>query len=101
MAKSIFRSQRRLGYDSVPTFLNAAESHEDRIPLSSRSEDKAVEKSEMNVRCVELVEGYGEWHVRVIEEDHEHTRSFEIESFALAYAEGQRRRLALADFTRI
>ena len=61
----------------------------------------AVEKSALNVRCVELVDGYGEWHVRVIEEDQEHTCSFEIESFALAYAEGQRRRLALADFTRI
>ena len=55
----------------------------------------------MNVRCVELLEGCGEWHVGVTEEDHEHTRSFEIESFALAYAERQRRRLALADFTRI
>ncbi|TRC98473.1 hypothetical protein FJV76_13565 [Mesorhizobium sp. WSM4303] len=61
----------------------------------------AVEKTVLNVPCVELVDGYGEWHVRVVEEDHEHTRSFEIESFALAYAEGQRRRLALADFTRI
>ena len=43
-----------------------------------------MEKSEMSVRCVELVDGYGEWHVRVIEEDHEYTRSFEIESFAWA-----------------
>ena len=56
-----------------------------------------MEKSELNVRCVELVDGYGEWHVRVIEEDHEYTRSFEIESFAWAYAEGQRRRLFHTD----
>jgi len=51
--------------------------------------------------CVEVVEACGEWFVRVIEEDQELTRSFEIESFALAYAEGQRRRLGLADFTRL
>jgi len=51
--------------------------------------------------CVEVVEACGEWFVRVVEEDLELTRSFEIESFALAYAEGQRRRLGLAEFTRL
>jgi len=51
--------------------------------------------------CVEVVETCGEWHVRVVEEDQELIRSFEIESFALAFAEGQRRRLGLADFMRL
>ena len=51
--------------------------------------------------CVEVVEACGEWFVRVVEEDQELTRSFELEAFALVFAEGQRRRLGLADFTRV
>jgi len=51
--------------------------------------------------CVEVVEACGEWHVRVVEEDQELIRSFEIESFALAFAEGQRRRLGLDEIVRI
>ncbi|UVK36654.1 hypothetical protein LHFGNBLO_003602 [Mesorhizobium sp. AR10] len=50
---------------------------------------------------VEVVEAYGEWFVRVVEEEQELTRSFELESYALAFAEGQRLRLGLADFNRI
>lgn len=48
--------------------------------------------------AVEVVEACGEWFVRVVEDDQELTRSFELESFALAYAEAQRRRIGLADF---
>ena len=51
--------------------------------------------------CVEVVEACGKWFVRVVEEDQELTRSFELESYALAFAEGQRVRLGLADFKRI
>ena len=51
--------------------------------------------------CIEVVEACGEWFVRVVEEDEELTRLFELESFALAFAEGQRRRLGLANFTRL
>jgi hypothetical protein len=51
--------------------------------------------------CVEVVEACGEWFVRVVEEDQELTRSFEIESFALAFAEGQRRRLGLERIIRL
>ena len=51
--------------------------------------------------CVEVVEACGEWFVRVVDGDEELTRSFELESFALAYAEGQRLRLGLAEFTRL
>jgi hypothetical protein len=51
--------------------------------------------------CVEVLEACGEWFVRVVDGDEELTRSFELESFALAYAEGQRRRLGLADFDRL
>ena len=50
---------------------------------------------------IEVCEACGEWFVRVVEEDQELTRSFELEAFALVFAEGQRRRLGLADFTRI
>ncbi len=38
----------------------------------------------------EVVETCGEWFVRVVEEDQELTRSFEVQAFALAFAEGQR-----------
>ena len=38
---------------------------------------------------------------RMVEEDQEVTRSFELEAFALVFAEGQRRRLGLADFARV
>lgn len=48
---------------------------------------------------VEVVEACGEWFVRVVG-DEELTRSFELESFALAFAEGERRRLGLDKFVR-
>ncbi|KRB26837.1 MULTISPECIES: hypothetical protein [Mesorhizobium] len=51
--------------------------------------------------AVEVVEACGEWFVRVIEADQEITRSFELESFALAFAEGQRLRLGLDKVVRI
>ncbi|WP_095204953.1 hypothetical protein [Mesorhizobium carmichaelinearum] len=51
--------------------------------------------------CVEVMEACGEWFVRVVYGDEELTRSFELESFALAFAEGQRIRLGLADFDRL
>ncbi|AZO41536.1 hypothetical protein EJ076_10720 [Mesorhizobium sp. M7D.F.Ca.US.005.01.1.1] len=51
--------------------------------------------------CVEVIEACGEWFVRVVDDDQELTRSFDLESFALAYAEGQRIRLGLADFKRL
>ncbi|WP_245491487.1 MULTISPECIES: hypothetical protein [unclassified Mesorhizobium] len=51
--------------------------------------------------CVEVAEACGEWFVRTVEEDQEITRSFELESFALAFAEGQRIRLGLAEFKRL
>ena len=50
---------------------------------------------------VEVIEACGEWFVRVVDDDQELTRSFDLESFALAYAEGQRIRLRLADFKRL
>lgn len=51
--------------------------------------------------CVEVIEACGEWFVRVVEEHQELTRSFELESFALAFAEGQRIRLRLDKITRL
>ena len=55
-----------------------------------------------NVRpCVEVAEAYGEWFVRVVEEHQELTRSFELESSALAFAEGQRIRLRLEKIVRL
>ncbi|BCH12102.1 hypothetical protein MesoLj131c_63600 [Mesorhizobium sp. 131-3-5] len=51
--------------------------------------------------CVEVMEACGEWFVRVVDGEEELTRSFELESFALAFAEGQRIRLGLADFDRL
>jgi hypothetical protein len=51
--------------------------------------------------CVEVVEACGEWFVRVIENGHADTRSFELESYALAFAEGQRLRLHLDKIVRL
>lgn len=51
--------------------------------------------------CVEVVEACGEWFVLVVEEDQELTRSFDREWYALAFAESQRLRLGLAEFTRV
>jgi hypothetical protein len=42
-----------------------------------------------------VVETCGEWFVRVIEDGGEATTSFELETFAMVYAEGQRLRLGL------
>jgi hypothetical protein len=50
---------------------------------------------------IELVEAGGEWFVRVVEAGHEFVLSFELESFALAYAESQRIRLGLERFDRL
>lgn len=50
---------------------------------------------------IEVGEACGEWFVRVFEEDEEMTRSFELESFALAFAEGQRIHLGLDRIIRI
>ena len=52
-------------------------------------------------RRVEVMEADDEWLVRVVEDDQELTRSFALQSFALAFAEGQRIRLGPADFKRI
>jgi len=48
--------------------------------------------------CVEVVESGGEWFVRIADGDEELTRSFVLESLALAFAEGQRIRLGLDEF---
>ncbi|MER9179910.1 hypothetical protein [Mesorhizobium sp. M0767] len=47
-----------------------------------------------------MVEVHGEWSVHVVEEDEERIYAFVLESFALAFAEGQRMRLKLADIVR-
>jgi hypothetical protein len=43
----------------------------------------------------------GEWFVRVVCDDVETVHDFVLESFALAFAEGQRIRLGLAQFDRL
>jgi hypothetical protein len=50
---------------------------------------------------IEMFEADGEWCVRVIENGGEQVSSFVIESFALAYAEGQRIRLGVDNVTRL
>lgn len=50
---------------------------------------------------VEVVEACGEWFVHVVENGRDRTRSFDIEAFALNYAEGQCSRLNLKEFLRI
>lgn len=50
---------------------------------------------------VEVIEACGEWFVRVVEDGNEDCRSFEIEVYALAFAEGQRIRLHLDKVVRL
>lgn len=50
---------------------------------------------------IEVVEGCGEWFVRVIGGGEETICQFDLESFALAYAEGQRLRLKLGAIKRL
>jgi len=54
-----------------------------------------------NYPCVEVVEACGEWFVRVVEDGQELSRSFDLESYALAFAEGQWIRLHLDRIVRI
>jgi len=46
---------------------------------------------------VSIVEALGEWHVHIIEGGRSTIVSFDMRSFAHAYAYGQRRRLGLMD----
>lgn len=50
---------------------------------------------------IEVVEACGEWFVRVINDGQETTSQFDLESLALAYAEGQRLRLKLEEISRL
>ncbi|PBB65934.1 hypothetical protein CK228_24675 [Mesorhizobium sp. WSM4312] len=50
---------------------------------------------------VEVAEVSGEWLVRVTENDQELTRSFDVEEYALSFAEGQRIRLGLDEVMRL
>jgi hypothetical protein len=51
--------------------------------------------------AIELFETDGEWCVRVVENGGEQVATFVMESFALAYAEGQRIRLGIDSITRL
>jgi hypothetical protein len=48
-----------------------------------------------------VVEACGEWHDRVVDGDQNRTLTFELESYALAYAEGQPMRLGLDKLMRL
>jgi hypothetical protein len=50
---------------------------------------------------IEIFEASGEWCVRIIENGAERVSSFVMESFALAFAEGQRIRLGVDDIIRL
>ncbi len=50
---------------------------------------------------IEVIEACGEWFVRVVGNGREDSRSFELESYALAFAEGQRMRLHLDKIVRL
>ncbi|WP_192385813.1 hypothetical protein [Mesorhizobium silamurunense] len=54
-----------------------------------------VRRNEAKSPKIEVIETCGEWFVRVIEDGGEATTSFELETFAMVYAEGQRLRLGL------
>ena len=60
-----------------------------------------VQSNKVDPPAVEVVEACGEWFVRVVEGGTATTTSFELEAFALTFAEGQRIRLGLETMTRI
>ena len=60
-----------------------------------------VQSNEAKSNAVEIVEACGEWFVHVVEHGKETSTSFELEAFALAYAEGQRIRLGLDKVVRV
>jgi hypothetical protein len=70
------------------------------VSVSQRNNDPKSNDGLAAAR-VELVEGCGEWFARVVEGGTEHMFTFGLESFALAYAEGQRLRLKLGEVVRI
>ena len=59
-----------------------------------------VQSNTVDRPAVEVVEACGEWFVRVVEDGKASTTSFELEAFALTFAEGQRIRLGLETITR-
>ena len=60
-----------------------------------------VQGNEDHPPKIELVQACGEWFVRVVENGQATTVSFDIETFAVTYAEGQRIRLGLDCIDRI
>jgi hypothetical protein len=50
---------------------------------------------------IEVIEACGEWFVRVVENGQEQAVTFDLESYALAFAEGQRIRLKLSEIVRL
>ena len=60
-----------------------------------------VQSNTVDRSAVEVVEACGEWFVRVVEDGKATTTSFELEAFALTFAEGQRIRLGLNTITRV
>jgi hypothetical protein len=60
-----------------------------------------IQESDTRRKAVEVVEACGEWFVHVVEGDQASSMSFELEAFALVYAESQRKRLDLDKFMRL
>jgi hypothetical protein len=58
-------------------------------------------RDELEAPGIAVVEACGEWFVHVVEDGQEQIVSFDLESFALSFAEGQRRRLGLSKFSRL
>ena len=54
-------------------------------------------KRPQSQNSVEVIESFGEFFVRVVEDGHATSLSFNLESFAQAYAAGQRVRLGLIE----
>jgi hypothetical protein len=71
------------------------------VALALSGADLMANADATNPDLIEVIEAVGEWFVRVVEDGSEQTRSFELESYALAFAEGQRLRLHLDKFVRL
>lgn len=95
------RATSPLGMIPYQHLILKARLREDLIDVAIASREAVMDSVELNGRvapCVEVVESGGEWFVRVVDGDEELSRSFMLESFALAFAEAQRIRLGLDEF---
>ncbi|PZV36372.1 hypothetical protein [Mesorhizobium kowhaii] len=59
-----------------------------------------AEQSNIEPEGVEVIENMGEWFVRVVINGKAHVSTFEVESYARSFADGQRIRVGITRFVK-